>query len=202
MRPLTDTTPKPLLRVNDKCLIEYRIEALRQAGIYQLVINTGWLGQQIEDTLGDGSHYGVSIEYSQEPETAYETGGGIFYALQKLSDPFIVVNSDIWTDYNFSQLLDKPGKLAHLILVDNPEYYSGGDFAIENGYARSKGSEYLTFSGIGVYRKAMFQNCKAGSFPLAPILKNHMGKNEITAEHYAGIWSDIGTLSRLQHISR
>ncbi len=197
MRPLTDTTPKPLLNVKGKSLIEYHIEALKQVGITQLVINTGWLGQQIEDALGDGSTYDVCIDYSHEPETAYETGGGIFHALDKLSDPFIVVNGDVWTDYDFSRLLHHPQKQAHLVLVNNPEHHLDGDFSIEDGFARAEGDDRFTFSGIGVYRKAMFLECKAGSFPLAPLLRKYMPLDQITAEHYSGAWNDVGTPERL-----
>ena len=198
MRPLTDKTPKPLLKINGRHLIEYHIASLRLAGISELVINTGWLGEQLPATLGDGRQYGVSIEYSAEPPTAYETGGGIFHALDKLSDPFIVVNGDIWTDYDYSRLAIKGGILAHLVFVDNPPQHPAGDFAIDDGYARVDGSEKLTFSGIGCYRKALFEGQQAGSFPLAPILRQHMQDNAVTAEHYRGVWNDIGTPERLK----
>ncbi|HEY5734862.1 MAG TPA: nucleotidyltransferase family protein [Gammaproteobacteria bacterium] len=201
MRPLTDTTPKPLLKINDKSLIEYHIESLNRAGVYQLVINTGWLGEQIKAFLGDGSRYGATIEYSIEPQTAFETGGGIFHALSRLSDPFIVVNGDIWTDYDFSVLKLQPQKLAHLVLVDNPPQHPAGDFAIVDGLACSEGEQKLTFSGIGCYRKALFKGQEPGSFPLAPILKRFMSMGEVTAEYYTGMWNDIGTPERLQQIN-
>lgn len=202
MRPLTDSTPKPLLKINDKSLIEYHIESLRAAGIRNLVINTGWLGEQVRAALGDGSRYGVRIDYSIEPETAYETGGGIFHALPLLSDPFMVVNGDIWTDYNFSDLLEQPGKQAHLVLVGNPPQHPAGDFSIINGLAYPDGDTKLTFSGIGCYRKSLFNGLNAGSFPLAPILKKFMSRGEVTAEYFTGTWNDVGTPDRLSELAR
>jgi MurNAc alpha-1-phosphate uridylyltransferase len=201
MRPLTDTTPKPLLTIAGKALIEYHIEALEQAGIKELVINNGWLGEQVRSALGDGSRYGVAIEYSTEPPEAYETGGGIYHALPLLSDPFIVVNGDIWTDYHFHHL-QQPEKLAHLVLVDNPPQHPLGDFAIQQGYARTEGDGKLTFSGIGSYRKKLFEGQSAGSFPLAPILRQYMAHGQITAEHYIGMWNDVGTPERLSLLSK
>jgi MurNAc alpha-1-phosphate uridylyltransferase len=201
MRPLTDSTPKPLLKVNGKSLVECHIESLQAGGINELVINTGWLGNQIRTTLGDGSQYGVSIDYSLEPETAYETGGGIAHALPLLSDPFMVVNGDIWTDYDFSRLLNQPARQAHLVLVDNPPQHPRGDFSIVNGLARYDGDIKLTFSGIGCYRKSLFKGQGSGSFPLAPILRQYMELDEVTAEHYGGIWNDVGTPERLHELA-
>lgn len=201
MRPLTDTTPKPLLRMNGKCLIEYHIESLCRSGYRELVINTGWLGEQIPAYLGDGSRYGVEIEYSSEPEEAYETGGGIFHALAKLSDPFIVVNGDVWTDYDFSCMGIDEESYAHLVLVDNPVQHPDGDFVIQGGKAGIEGSSRLTFSGIGCYRKALFEGLEAGSFPLAPLLRKYMQEGRVTAEHYRGMWNDVGTPERLRLLS-
>lgn len=201
MRPLTDTTPKPLLRAAGKALIEYHIEALVKAGVSELVINTGWLGLQIEEFLGDGLRYRAHIEYSREPQDAFETGGGIFHALSVLGDePFIVVNGDIWTDYDFNQLPKEPEGVAHLVLVDNPPQHPEGDFMLEEGLARADGETCLTFSGIGVYRKALFSDCSPGRFPLAPILREYMAGDKVTAEYYPGLWSDVGTEARLNEI--
>ncbi len=197
MRPLTDKTPKPLLKVRGKCLIEYHIEALRKAGIHELVINTGWLGQKIETYLQDGSRHNVRIAYSREPETTYETGGGIFHALDLLSDTFIVVNGDIRTDYNYSDLPDTLAGQAHIVLVDNPAHHPAGDFALSDGYAGSEGEPRLTFSGIGLYRKALFNGRRAGKFPLVSVLREAMRRNEVTAEHHRGDWNDVGTPERL-----
>jgi len=187
--------------VGKKSLIEYHIEALKQSGIDQLVINTGWLGEKIRTVLGNGGRYGVSIEYSIEPETAYETGGGIRHALALLSDPFIVVNGDTWTDYDFSNL-QQPKELAHLVLVDNPPQHPRGDFAIDNGFARPEGNSRLTFSGIGCYQKSLFDGLEADSFPLAPVLKRYMLQDKVTAEHYAGTWNDVGTPERLAELDQ
>ena len=206
MRPLTDTTAKPLLQVKGKCLIEYHIEALVQAGIVDLVINTGWLGEQIEARLGNGSHYGAVITYSREPETAYETGGGIFHALPLLGDAaFVVVNGDVWTDYDFSGLLQQPSQpeyLAHLLLVDNPPQHPEGDFSLQGNLARASGGHCLTFSGIGVYRPALFAACAPGAFPLAPLLRAAMQDGRVSAEHFQGRWSDVGTVQRLEQIQQ
>ncbi|TNF99662.1 MAG: nucleotidyltransferase family protein [Gammaproteobacteria bacterium] len=201
MRPLTDATPKPLLKIHGQHLIVYHIEALGKAGISDLVINTGWLGQQIIETLGDGHLYDVNIQYSQEPFDAYETGGGIFHAFELLSDPFIVVNGDIWTDYDFSRLPDTPDGVAHIVLVDNPDHHPQGDFTVRDGLASSEGDDCLTFSGIGVYRKALFNDCKPGRFPLAPLLRRAMQNRQVTAEHYRGEWNDVGSPERLSALN-
>jgi len=202
MRPLTDTIPKPLLKIYGKALIEYHIEALLRAGVEDLVINTGWLGEQIPAALGDGSRYGARIRYSSEPAEAYETGGGIFHALPLLGDgPFIVVNGDIWTDFDFSRLPGEPRGLAHLVLVDNPAHHPRGDFMLEGELARPDGEDCLTFSGIGVYRKELFAQCSPGSFPLAPVLRTAMNSDLVTAEYYSGIWNDVGTEERLDGLN-
>ncbi len=197
MRPLTDKTPKPLLRIRGKCLIEYHIEALEKAGIRELVINTGWLGSQIETYLADGSRYNVSIAYSREPEATYETGGGILHALDLLSDTFIAVNADICTDYDYACLPDTLAGYAHIVLVNNPVYNLAGDFVLSAGYAISEGEPRLTFSGIGVYNRALLNDRQAGKFPLVLLLREAMRHNRVTAEHYTGAWSDVGTPQRL-----
>lgn len=198
MRPLTDSTPKPLLRAGDRALIEYHIEALAQAGIRELVINHAHLGDQIEAYLGDGSRYGVSIAYSVE-ETALETGGGIFQALPLLGEgPFLVVNGDVWTDYSFGHLLEQPVDLAHLVLVDNPRHHERGDFVLAGGRVHDREGARLTFSGIGLYRAELFTGCTPGAFKLAPLLREAMAAGRVSGEHYRGQWLDIGTPQRLQ----
>ena len=200
MRPLTDKTPKPLLKVGGKRLIEHHIDALRRAGVSDIVINTAWLGQQIEEQLGDGSQYGVRIRFSSEG-TALETGGGIRHALSLLGDEaFIVVNGDVWTDYDYRRIT-APTHLAHLILVDNPPHHPAGDFVLNEGFVVDEGGEKLTFSGIGVYRPALFKDLDEGRFPLAPILRNAMQQAQVTGEHYRGVWCDIGTPERLQALN-
>jgi MurNAc alpha-1-phosphate uridylyltransferase len=202
MRPLTDHTPKPLLRAGGHCLIEYHILALARAGITELVINHAHLGSQIEQALGDGSRYGVGISYSPEGEgRALETGGGIFRALPLLGpEPFIVVNGDVYCDYPFENLLTVPGGLAHLVLVDNPPHHPQGDFVLSEGRVLDADGKRLTFSGIGLYRPELFEGCEAGAFPLAPLLRQAMARGQVTGEHYRGLWMDIGTPQRLQEL--
>jgi len=202
MRPLTDATPKPLLRIGGQTLIERHVNALAAAGIRELVINHAHLGEKLEQALGDGSAYGVNIRWSPEPEGALETGGGIFNALPLLGDlPFIVVNADIWTDFPFSELPDEPDGLAHLVLVDNPAHHPEGDFVLSADRVTQGSGACLTFSGIGVYRPELFTGCSAGAFPLAPLLRQAMEEGRVSGSHYRGGWFDIGTPERLQEVN-
>jgi len=201
MRPLTDQTPKPLLDVAGKPLIQYHIESLREAGFRELVINHAWLGEQIVRYLGDGARFGVEIVYSPEPEGALETGGGIRNALPLLGDDaFLVVNGDTWTDYPCSSLNHSPQQLAHLVLVDNPPHHQQGDFSLERGRVSEDGEAALTFSGIGLYRPELFSGHAPGVFPLAPLLREAMRNGQVTGEHYTGGWMDIGTPQRLAEL--
>jgi len=202
MRPLTDDTPKPLLRIGGQTLIEHHIHALAQANITELVINHAHLGEQIVQALGDGDAYGVSIRYSPETGAALETGGGVYNALPLLGDaPFMVVNADIWTDYNFTGLPHDPVGMAHLVMVDNPEHHPGGDFSLSNDQLSQQGPRMLTFSGIGVYRPDLFAGCTAGAFPLAPLLRDAMDKEAVSGEYFNGRWFDIGTPARLAAVN-
>ncbi len=200
MRPLTDHTPKPLLKAAGRSLIEYHIDHLVTAGITELVINHAHLGDQIEAALGDGSRYGATIRYS--PETAaLETAGGICNALPLLGEePFVVVNGDVWSDYRFAQLPDEINGLAHLILVDNPPQHASGDFVLVGGRVIAEGYEKLTFSGISVLSPKLFSDCIPGAFPLAPLLRQAMARGLVSGEHYCGQWFDIGTPLRLQQL--
>ena len=203
MRPLTDTTPKPLLTVGGKALIEHHIEAVARAGIHDIVINHAWLGEQIEQHLGDGSRFNVRIQYSRELGKALETGGGIFKALPLLGEePFLVINGDIFTDIDIASLPSHIDGLAHLILVNNPEHNLGGDFALVNGKVQSTGLTMLTFSGIGVYRPELFAGCQPGAFPLAPLLRQAMVQGQVSGSHFQGLWLDIGTPERLAQLNR
>lgn len=197
MRPLTDKIPKPLLRAGDHMLIEYHIRALVSAGIDELVINTAHLGSQIEAVLGDGRQWHARISYSRET-TALETAGGIRQALHLLgSEPFYVINGDVWTDYRFSCADLPPGQLAHLVMVDNPAHHPEGDFVLKHGLLSEDGNERLTFSGIGIYHPEIFSALEPGRMPLAPVLKNAMRCGVVGGEHFRGHWLDIGTPQRL-----
>jgi MurNAc alpha-1-phosphate uridylyltransferase len=221
MRPLTDHTPKPLLRAGGKPLIVWHIERLVHASITRLVINHAHLGARLEEELGDGSRFGARIQYSPEPPGALETAGGIAYALPLLcpqpggeGEAFAVINSDIYCDYEFSRLhefgarLAAGGDLAHLVLVDNPSHHPKGDFLLHGGRvipeAQPAGSgPKLTFSGIGVYRAALFAGVARGSSaPLAPLLRAAIAREQVSGEHYTGRWVDVGTPQRLEQLDK
>lgn len=203
MRPLTDRVPKPLLPVAGRPLIQHHIESLSKAGFRELVINHAHLGDQIEQALGDGSRWDLTIFYSVESPVALETGGGIFKALPLLGDaPFVVVNGDIWTDYDFSRLSLPENSLAHLVLVDNPAHNPEGDFCLDNDRVIDNAGERLTFSGIGVYHPALFADCKPGAFPLAPLLKSAMAQDRVSGERFGGQWVDVGTPERLAELEQ
>jgi MurNAc alpha-1-phosphate uridylyltransferase len=203
MRPLTDHTPKPLLKVGGKSLIVWHLLRLSQAGFTEVVINHAYLGAQIESALGDGSQWGLHIRYSAETQ-ALETAGGIANALPLLQSdghenaPFLVVNGDVFTEINFAQLAISPGDWAHLVLVDNPPQHSNGDFAIQNGRLENEGEEMLTFSGVGIYHPALFNSIEKGQpAKLAPLLRQAIVDRKATAAHFNGVWHDIGTPERL-----
>ncbi len=201
MRPLTAHTPKPLLEVGGKALIEYHLAALQQAGVNDVIINHAWLGEQIESRLGNGDRYGLRIEYSPEIPEALETAGGIVQALARLgTEPFIVINGDTWCDYPLQRLPHHPDGLAHLVMVDNPAHNPQGDFCLNNGSLQAEGESKLTYSGIGVYHPQLFAGLEPGIRPLAPLLKKAMASNQVKGEHYRGYWYDIGTPERLAEL--
>jgi MurNAc alpha-1-phosphate uridylyltransferase len=204
MRPLTDHTPKPLLRAGGKALIEWHLHALAQAGIARVIVNTAHLGEQIEAALGDGKRFGVRIAYSRE-SSALETAGGIANALQLLGDaPFIVVNGDIVSDYAFATLRAHALQLAHwkalayLVLVDNPAHHPRGDFGVSDGVVVEQAAALQTFSGIALYDPALFKAVKPGErAALAPLLRAAMRQGAVRGEHYRSLWLDVGTPERL-----
>lgn len=203
MRPLTDTTPKALLQAGGRPLIAHHLLALRVAGIEEIVINLGHLGRDIAQTLGDGAQYGTRISYSDEGDAPLETAGGIKRALTHLgTDPFIVVNGDVWTDYPFSRLTLGEGRLARIVLVDNPEHHLCGDFALEGELVSLNGGPRLTYSGIGIYHPNLFRECPPGSLPLAPLLREAARSRLLEGEYYAGEWRDIGTPERLSTLDQ
>ncbi|OGV77065.1 MAG: mannose-1-phosphate guanylyltransferase [Methylotenera sp. RIFCSPLOWO2_02_FULL_45_14] len=204
MRPLTDHTPKPLLKVGGKPLIVWHLERLAQAGFKQVVINHAHLGEQIEVVLGDGSQWGLHIQYSPE-KIALETAGGIANALPLLgSEPFLVVNGDIFTEVDFANIKLAPNNLAHLVLVDNPPQHSQGDFVydddgvLKSDHTENSAKSKLTFSGVGVYHPSLFASVQRGDpAKLAPLLRQAIAENKASAEHFQGVWHDIGTPERL-----
>ena len=231
MRPLTDHTPKPLLEAGGKPLIVWHIERLVRAGIRELVINHAHLGAQIEAALGDGSRFGAHIQYSPEAR-ALETAGGIANALPLLlpspaggrgaggeGEPFAVINSDIYCDYDFAHLAERAaalqtgGDAAHLVLVDNPPHHPNGDFALSNGRVTASllpnpesrvlnpESSKLTFSGIGIYQPSLFGHIpRGGTAPLAPLLRAQIALGKVSGEHHRGLWVDVGTPERLAEL--
>ena len=203
MRPLTDHIPKPLLKVGGKSLIVWHLERLAKAGFKEVVINHAHLGEQIEQVLGDGSVWGLNVQYS--PETsALETAGGIANALPLLGDaPFLVVNGDVFTEIDFGALQLVSPNLAHLVMVDNPPQHPDGDFVVDSGKVTNQGNHKLTFSGIGIYHPALFVDVERGqAAKLAPLLRSAMIKGLVTGEHYQGIWHDIGTPERLSFLDK
>lgn len=204
MRPLTDHTPKPLLQAGGKPLIAWHIEKLAKAGFKEIVINHAHLGAQIEAALGDGQQFGVKIQYSPEKE-ALETAGGIANALPLLGkQPFLVVNGDIFCDYDFANIKPlSPNLLAWLVLVNNPAHHTTGDFALHGKEVHAEGDDKLTFSGIGVYHPQLFASIeRGGKAKLAPLLRQAMTTQQVGGEHYQGRWLDIGTPERLAELDR
>ena len=198
MRPLTDRVPKPLLTVQGKPLIVWHLEKLSRLGVKHVVINLAWLGEQIRAALGDGAQWNLQIHYSDEGGAALETGGGIFQALPWLgSQPFLVVNADVFTDLDFGAVRIAPEALAQLVLVANPMHHPNGDFALINGRVQDQGGARWTYSGIGLYRPELFHGCSAGKFPLLPLLRRAIASRRLHGQVFEGTWSDVGSVERL-----
>jgi MurNAc alpha-1-phosphate uridylyltransferase len=206
MRPLTDRVPKPLIEVGGKPLIVHHLEKLAAIGCERVVVNHAHLGAMIESALGDGTRYGVVIDYSRE-SIALETAGGIANALPWLGDaPFIAVNADVYSEYDYAGLRVAAAGLgdmnAHLVLVNNPAHHPEGDFALQDGRVTAAGA-LLTFSGLAVYRPAMFDAVARGArAPLAPLLRRQIATGHVVGEHFAGRWCDVGTPDRLTRLNR
>ena len=214
MRPLTNTMPKPLLSVGGKPLIAWHLEKLAALGVRDVVVNTSWLAEQFPRALGNGANWGVHLHYIYEGPTPLETGGGMWNALSSLGDaPFLVVNGDIWTDYDFARLPRGINGDAHLVLVDNPAQHPHGDFALrEDGRIDADGVNQLTFAGIGIYQPSLLDGWRQiigtapgadetpPRFKLAPLLRAAMAKGRVTGEHHRGRWTDVGTPQRLQQL--
>ena len=208
MRPLTLHTPKPLLEVGGKPLIVWHIEKLQKIGVQEIVINTAWLGEKLVDALGDGSQFGVKILWSHEGE-GLETAGGIINALPLLgNEPFILVNGDVWTTMDFAPLLNVQlqDDLAHLVLVENPVQHPQGDFTLAANKAytfeQARSGENLTYSGVAVMHPQMFVGLESGKRPLAPLLKQAMQQEKVSAQKLQGVWVDVGTPERLNALDQ
>jgi MurNAc alpha-1-phosphate uridylyltransferase len=205
MRPLTDATPKPLLMAGGKPLIVWHLERLAASGFRDVVINYAHLGDQIEAALGDGSRFGLRIRYSPEPPGALETAGGIAHALPLLGDaPFLVVNGDIWCDWDFKRAHALADRQAHLVFVDNPPQHAGGDFCLDGQtvrYASDRTGPTLTYAGTGVFSPTFFADVPTGAvMKMRPLLDAAIARNRVTGEHHTGRWVDVGTPERLAEL--
>lgn len=215
MRPLTDSLPKPLLKAGEYALIEYQLKNLARAGFVDIVINHAYLGEMIENALGNGERYGVNIQYSPE-KVVLETAGGIANALPLLTNqsgnlPFLVVNADIYCDMDYASLLpamralrlNSNQRLAHLVLIDNPPHHAEGDFALQGDQVMLTGDNKLTFSGIGIYQPRLFNEIKPGlPVKLAPLLRQAMQAGKVSGEYFSGQWVDVGTPERLELLDK
>lgn len=203
MRPLTDHTPKPLLQVAGRPMIEYTIETLVTAGFEEIIINLSYLGDQIKQQLGDGQRFNTCIHYSDEGDSPLETAGGIQHALPLLGDqPFAVVNGDIACDFPYETLLDINVKLAHLVLIPNPPHHPQGDFGLDQGIVNQHSRKRYTFSGIGLYHPDLYAPYPPGKLKLAQVLNAVLDSKRITGELYKGFWLDVGTQERLQALEK
>ena len=203
MRPLTDTTPKPLLKVKGKALISWHVERLMACGYNEIVVNLGHLGYKIQEYLEANRPKGVKIFFSDEQQSgALESAGGIIKALPLLGDaPFLVVNGDVFCDYTFDVNFKLHGMLAHLILVENPEHNLRGDFGLKDGFLLNHSSVQYTFSGIGYYDPKLFASLDVQKMPLAPLLRKAAEQKQMSAEIFHGMWHDVGTPQRLQQLN-
>ncbi len=203
MRPLTSTTPKPLLPVGGKPLLVHHLQALAKAGIKEVVINTWYLGEQIIELIGSGARFGLQIKYSIEDQLL-DTGGGIAHCLPLLgNDPFLVISADIFTDFAFNTLPSAPTGLAHLVMVDNPPYHAHGDFFLDKGKLHlHDGAGKYTYANIGVYRPEFFVGAPAGAFPLNGLFFKHIAAARVTGQYFAGCWHNIGTPEELNLVNQ
>jgi MurNAc alpha-1-phosphate uridylyltransferase len=203
LRPLTDSVPKALTEVRGQSLLERHLHALKKSGIQTVVINLGWLGEQIADRIGSGSNYGLNVVYSPEDEEILETGGGIHRALPMLGPaPFLVVNADIYTDMPMPTADLDAQCMGKLILVPTPEHLASGDFDVIQGRLRNGPERPFTFSGVAVYRPEFFADCSPGRFSIVPMLRAAADANELAADVYSGSWTDVGTIERLEALNR
>jgi MurNAc alpha-1-phosphate uridylyltransferase len=202
LRPITESAPKALVEVRGVSLLERHLRAVKAAGIDTVVINLGWLGERIVDRVGSGKDYGLNVVYSPEGNDILETGGGIHRALPMLgSEPFLVINADIYTDMPLPTQLPERSDDGHLVLVPTPEHKAGGDFALVDQRVRNEGTPLLTFSGVAIYRPGFFAGCIPGRFPLAPMLRAAADADRLGGQVYEGLWRDVGTPERLSELN-
>lgn len=202
LRPITDTTPKAMVCVRGEPLIDRHLRMLAAAGINTVVINLGWLGEQIAEHVGSGSRYGLQVVFSPEYDNVLETGGGIHRALPMLGDsPFWVINADIFTAWHVSADDLQDDAVGELVLVPNPAHKERGDFSLENGLLRNKGSRSYTFSGIARYRPEFFANAETGRYSIVPMMRAAADAGTLRGSLYEGLWEDVGTAARLQHLN-
>ncbi len=203
MRPLTDKIPKALVEINGESLLERHLSAMAEAGVSTVVINLGWLGEQIVERIGSGSKFGLQVIYSPENDHVLETGGGIHRALPLLGkDPFWVVNADTYTDFRLHDLKLQDNMLGHLILVPTPEHRDVGDFDLVDGLVSNGGKRPLTYSGIALYRPEILTGQVAGRFSLVPLMRDAADRGLLSGSLYGGMWQDIGTPERLAKLNR
>lgn len=202
LRPLTDGIPKALVEVRGKSLIERHLANIRAAGITDVVINLGWLGEQIVERVASGSAFGLNVIYSPEGDNILETGGGIHRALPMLGEqPFVVVNADVYTDMPIPDVTLADSASGHLVLVPTPGYRSSGDFDLSHGLVRNTAAPTLTFSGVSCYRPEFFDGCEAGRFSIVPLLRRAANAGQLQGSKYDGFWADVGTPERLADIN-
>jgi MurNAc alpha-1-phosphate uridylyltransferase len=201
LRPITDTTPKPMVEVKGQPLIYHHLDKLSKSGFREVVINLGHLGHVIKESVGTGDRWGVNISYSQEPEGALETGGGIKQAIPLLGKaPFAMVNGDIFCDFSFHRLRSIKCDHAHLVLIPVPAWRNEGDFALQKGKVENSGDPLYTFSGISVYNPRFFDNAPDGRWSIVPLLRKTIDNHLVTGEIFTGSWNDIGTIQRLNNL--
>jgi len=201
MRPLTGQLPKPMLEVGGHPLIEYHLAALAAIGVREVIVNLSWHGGRIREAFGDGAAHGIAIRYSVEGPEPLGTAGGIVAALPLLGDaPFLVLNGDVWTDFDLGALRAPAGSLAHLVLVDNPDHHPQGDYGLESSGRATAGPGALTFSGVSLLDPALFDGCTPGFRALKPLLDAALAAGRLTGQRHAGAWRDVGTPARLAEL--
>jgi MurNAc alpha-1-phosphate uridylyltransferase len=202
LRPVTDSVPKSLLEIGGQALLERHLRSLAEGGVETVVINLGWLGEQITERIGSGEEYGLNVVYSQEGDNILETGGGIHRALPVLgADPFLVINADIYTDMPLPDVQLSDDDMVHLVCVPVPEDMASGDFAIVDGRICNDGEPMFTFSGVSIYRPEFFADCTPGRFSVVPMLRAAADADRISGSIYSGLWRDVGTPERLAELN-